>query len=190
MRFSEPKSLYLTALLPSDDIAQREHILKKEISEKYRTKVAIKKTAHITIIPPFWADIDHIEKLFPVFESACQKITPFNIRLNEIGNFKSSKTVFIKVEENESIQLLYQKLALSLVPNTWMSLKHFPFKKLTPHMTLAYRDLNSETFNQIWNDYKDLEFKGEFNVTKLDILKMVNGLWTKYSSFKLGDKKF
>jgi 2'-5' RNA ligase len=183
LNISNQKSLYLTALLPPSDIEQREHILKKEISEKYGTKVAIKKPAHITIIPPFWSDTDHIEKLFPALESTCQKIEPFSIRLNGINHF-NQHTVFIKVEENESIQRLYQKLALSLIPNTWMSLKHFPFKKLTPHMTLAYRDLSPETFNLIWNVYKDLEFKEEFSVTKLDILKLVNGLWTKHSSFK------
>lgn len=182
------ESLYLTAILPPLSLSERIQELKKEISEEFGTLVAVTKPAHITVLPPFKADTNVLEGIAGLCHEVCSDFTPFKLFVNGVGAFERNRVVFLKVENEHMADLLYQRLKTLILAKGLLHYMNMPFRKLTPHLTLAYRDLTPEMFQSIWKKYRGLDFKEEFEVNHLQIMKYVNGKWADFLIFPLSVK--
>lgn len=175
--------LYLTALLPPSDLAAREHAIKQAIAERYDTHVAITKPAHITLVPPFRATDEQLNKIVEVHEAAAQHGNPFELMLDGFGCFEGNKTVFINVQPSEPLQKLYEWLKSGFTDADLAKEKHFHAGPLKPHLTVAYRDLTPESFEAIWQAYEHEPFSDTFPVNSIWIMKYVDRVWVPWREF-------
>lgn len=178
--------LYLTTLLPPAELAEREHAIKQEIAERYDTHVAITKPAHITLVPPYYATDEQLEKLVPLHANVAKQITPFDLTLDGFGCFEKNRTVFINVQPSEPLQYLYNLLKAGFIDLGQAKEKHFHAGPIKPHLTIAYRDLSPETFEAIWQAYQHEPFSATFPVTSIWIMKYVDRVWVPWQEFGVG----
>jgi 2'-5' RNA ligase len=175
--------LYLTALLPPPELAAQEYAIKQAIADKYNTRIAITKPAHITLIPPFRATAEQLSALIPVHESAAQVSAPFELTLAGFGCFEMNRTVFINVQSSEPLQQLYTELKTGFIEVGQTKEKHFHAGPLRPHLTVAFRDLSPETFAAIWQAYEHKPFLANFSVNSIWIMKYVDKVWLPWREF-------
>lgn len=177
--------LYLAALLPPPELAEREHAIKKEIAERFGTKVAVTRPAHITIIAPLRADDEKLAAFDAILQNQAAQTEPFQLQVNGFGHF-GNKVVYLHVEPHPAANNLYQCLKQQLLQQELVSPKFFPHNTLNPHMTVAYRDLTPEMFRNIWEAYKDQEFKADFQADSLHLLRHEDKRWVKFREYGFG----
>jgi 2'-5' RNA ligase len=175
--------LYLTVLLPLPELAARENAIKQAIANKYDTHIAITKPAHITLVPPYSATDEQLDKLIPIHQAAARQSVPFDLMLEGFGCFEGNRAVFINVQPNESLQQLYELLKTGFITLGHSKEKHFHPGPLKPHLTVAYRDLSLETFIAIWQAYEHEPFSANFPANSIWIMKYLDKVWVPWREF-------
>ncbi|WP_291947647.1 2'-5' RNA ligase family protein [Chitinophaga sp.] len=186
----EPKpdnKIYFIALLPTAEVGKEIIKIKQEFAEQYGPMYALKVLPHITLQVPFTAD-PALEKAF------CDELTefaktqaPFEVSLNGYGTFpnKQNRVLFINVEKSETMSAMHRQLINFLR-------KEFGFSTMlartgfTPHVTVAFKDLDDEQFNKAWPEYENKEYQATFKVNNLYFLRHNGKSWEVLQKCKLG----
>ncbi len=158
------KKLYFIAIYPPQQIIDEIKKFKLDLALDYGNSKALKNEAHITLLPPFSREIHLENHIHEAFQRIDTSIQPFEIELNGFGSFANPKNpvIYIKPEENEQLKILYQKLKERF---------NFINYSFNPHMTVGYRDLTWENYLKAWEIYKDREYKTNFLVDKILLLR-------------------
>ncbi|SKA21628.1 2'-5' RNA ligase [Chitinophaga eiseniae] len=186
----EPKpdnKIYFIALLPTAEVGKEIIKIKQEFAEQYGPMYALKVLPHITLQVPFTAD-PALEKAF------CDELTefaktqaPFEVSLKNFGTFpnKQNRVLFINVEKSETMATMHRQLINFLR-------KEFGFSTMlartgfTPHVTVAFKDLDDEQFNKAWPEYENKEYEATFKVNNLYFLRHNGKSWEVLQKCKLG----
>ncbi len=186
----EPKpdnKIYFIALLPTAEVGKEIIKIKQEFAEQYGPMYALKVLPHITLQVPFTAD-PALEKAF------CDELTefaktqaPFEVSLNGFGTFpnKQNRVLFINVEKSETMSAMHRQLINFLR-------KEFGFSTMlartgfTPHVTVAFKDLDDDQFNKAWPEYENKEYQATFKVNNLYFLRHNGKSWEVLQKCKLG----
>ncbi|HVI45545.1 MAG TPA: 2'-5' RNA ligase family protein [Chitinophaga sp.] len=186
----EPKpdnKIYFIALLPTAEVGKEIIKIKQEFAEQYGPMYALKVLPHITLQVPFTAD-PALEKAF------CDELTefaktqaPFEVSLNGFGTFpnKQNRVLFINVEKSETMSTMHRQLINFLR-------KEFGFSTMlartgfTPHVTVAFKDLEDDQFNKAWPEYENKEYTATFKVNNLYFLRHNGKSWEVLQKCKLG----
>jgi 2'-5' RNA ligase len=186
----EPKpdnKIYFIALLPTAEVGKEIIKIKQEFAEQYGPMYALKVLPHITLQVPFTAD-PALEKAF------CDELTdfaktqaPFEVSLKGFGTFpnKQNRVLFINVEKSETMSAMHRQLINFLR-------KEFGFSTMlartgfTPHVTVAFKDLEDDQFNKAWPDYENKEYEATFKVNNLYFLRHNGKSWEVLQKCKLG----
>jgi|SRR5690606_5603242 len=178
--------LYFIGIVPPSPFFDEALQVKQYVSDKYRSKGALKSPPHITLRMPFKWDEEKEEELIGLlnkFVTSCTQ-KPFELQLKNFGCFEP-RVIFIAVEESESLLRLQQELKqfcktdLNLFDATN---KERPYH---PHLTVAFRDLKKVDFYKAWDEFKDKVFSGNFLVKEFVLLKHNGRVWEKFKSFPL-----
>ncbi len=158
------KKLYFIAIYPPQEIIDEIKIFKQDLALNYGNSKALKNDAHITLFPPFNRELDLEKDIHIAFDKIDTAMSPFEITLNGFGSFSNPKTpvLFVKPEENNHLDELYLRVQ-----------QQFNFIKYSfhPHVTVGYRNLSFENYLKAWEVYKDKEYKTNFLVDKITLLR-------------------
>ena len=167
--------LYFIAIIPHLSLRKEIFALKEEIFTKTSAKKAMNSPAHITIQRPFRRDCTFKEILTSHLESFTKKQNSFKISLFGFGCFEP-RTIFVDVKESEKLVKLHYELN-SLLLNTLDFEPKELNTNITPHVTIANRDLDKKEFYRIWPTYKNRLFNAEFTVKSIFLLKHNGRSW-------------
>jgi 2'-5' RNA ligase len=179
--------IYFIALLPTAEVGKEIIKIKQEFAEKYGPTYALKVLPHITLQVPFTAD-PALEKAFcDELAEFAKSQAPFEVSLNGFGTFpnKQNRVLFINVEKSETMSAMHRQLINFLR-------KEFGFSTMlartgfTPHVTVAFKDLEDEQFNKAWPEYENKEYKATFKVNNLYFLRHNGKSWEVLQKCKLG----
>ena len=179
--------IYFIALLPTAEVGKEIIKIKQEFAEKYGPVYALKVLPHITLQVPFTAD-PALEKAFcDELAEFAKTQAPFEVSLNGFGTFpnKQNRVLFINVEKSETISAMHRQLINFLR-------KEFGFSTMlartgfTPHVTVSFKDLTDEQFNEAWPEYENKEYKASFKVNNLYFLRHNGKSWEVLQKCKLG----
>ncbi|MCC6690342.1 MAG: 2'-5' RNA ligase family protein [Bacteroidia bacterium] len=173
--------LYFFALLLPFNIAAETDEVKREFSEKYESVRALKSPAHITIIPPFFANNAFEKTIEDKVDTFSKSFAPFQINLNGFGEF-NHKVIFVEVEKSNHLQFFYNSFT------TFFSGLGFELTSMNkffhPHVTVAFRDLTKENFDKAWPQFKNREFVNSFSASSIHLLKYKNEKWHPLKEFR------
>jgi 2'-5' RNA ligase len=175
---------YFLAIIPPEPIFSEVHQLKEYLRENYNTKAALNSPPHITLHMPFrWKE--HKEAiLIKKLEAFGQLHSPFEINLNNFKAF-APRVIYANVVANNQLTVLQKELERFCK----ISFQLFNANRLDqpfhPHLTLAFRDLKKETFNQAWNEFRDKKYDAKWQVESLYILKHNGTLWEMFTKVAL-----
>lgn len=163
-------SIYFIAVVPHKDLRDKARKFSKDFAVRFNSVKSYKNFPHITLIKPFGFDEEE-EVLVENFSQMNLKSAPFKVFLKNFGCFpnKYKPAIFIKPENKEELQILYDELQSQM--------KFHPYAKLNPHLTVAYKDLSPENFEKAWEEYQLKTFEDSFWVDKVCLFKHFNGKW-------------
>lgn len=179
--------IYFIALLPTAEVGKEIIKIKQDFAEQYGPTYALKVLPHITLQVPFTAD-PSLERAF------CEELTefaktqaPFEVTLNGFGTFpnKQNRVLFINVEKSETMSAMHRQLINFLR-------KEFGFSTMlartgfTPHVTVAFKDLDDAQFEKAWPEYENKEYTASFKVNNLYFLRHNGKSWEVLQKCKLG----
>ncbi|HRE74267.1 MAG TPA: 2'-5' RNA ligase family protein [Flavobacteriales bacterium] len=136
--------LFFTAFLFQDDVSAEIQSLKQELAERTNARHTLKILPHITLLPPATFTEEEIIIKKQLLEEWSRQIHVFEIKLKGFGHFRKD-VVFIQPEIPQEIYSHQQELVKkmqSAFPGKFPEYSH-PWH---PHATLAFRDLNEESF--------------------------------------------
>lgn len=174
--------IYFIAIIPPPDIQERVTAIKQLFAEKYNSKGALRSPPHITLHMPFRWQENKEDQLTEFLEGFAIKNEQFNIVLNGFGAFPK-RVIFIKIEQNERLQNLYQRLTQSIKEQLKLFNESYKNRGFHPHMTVAFKDLKSSAFLDAWPHFQNRDFYQEFSAESLCLLKHKGKTWDVHKNF-------
>jgi 2'-5' RNA ligase len=177
-----PFQKYFIALVPPEPLLSEIAALKKEISETYNTKSALRSPPHITLHMPFeWK----IEKQVALVEKLHEFKFPHEIEivLNGFSCFEP-KVVFIDVVKNDDLNALQKQLVQFMKLHFNIHNQVNEIRAYHPHLTIAFRDLKKTDFYKMMQEYKDKSFHSAFVSGDFCLLKHNGKAWDSFETFK------
>lgn len=173
---------YFIALIPPEPVHSEIDRIKKEVSEKYNNKSALRSPPHITLHMPFEYKTEKESALFTALENF-SFTDKFNVQLNNYACFEP-KVVFIDVVQNDTLSLLQSTLVQHIKVNLNIFNQAEALRGFHPHITIAFRDLKRSTFYEMMGEYKEKMYAANFNVDSFFLLKHTGKNWLPYKEFK------
>lgn len=173
-------SMYYIAVLCPGVLDKKITAFKIWIRDHFGCVVALKSPAHITIIPPFWMKNEWEQKLITALKEF--KLLPGNnniISLNGFSHF-GRRVVFVNVLESHWLNEMQSKAEVYF-SNQFPGAIKKDDRSFHPHVTIANRDIKPSDFDKIWKYFFNKEFKDEFSVDKISLLRLDTGKWKEIS---------
>lgn len=168
-------SMYYIAVLAPAKINEQVMQWKHYMRDRFNCIVALKSPAHITLISPFWMDIDLQPVLENVTEDFSRTRRSFSIALNNFDCFKPS-VIFVHVEKSDLLESLKTEFETHLLTNTSFHIKT-EMRPFCPHITIANRDLHKKDFIEAWQYFKDKTYHASFLANGITVMKHNGVYW-------------
>ena len=177
------KALYFIALVPEEPLFSQVMNLKHHFKEKYQSRKALKSPPHITLQMPFKWREDREEHICDMLSNVTGNFHKFQLSLNGFGYFEP-RVIYIDVEKSEDLFILYKELARTF-RETMKLVNELGERPFQPHLTIAFRDLKKPMFYQARDEFTEKEFKAEFKVNDICLLKHNGSSWDIYERLEL-----
>lgn len=178
--------LYFIAILPNTEISTEITDFKKYADTNFNSKHALRSPPHITVIPPFRAFYNEIEKISNTLSDFSKNQVPFDISLSNFNKFGQS-VIYIDVTENSDLQVLWK--ALSAMMKTDFGIENkFSDRPFVPHLTVAFRDLEPKIFPEAWNYFSNINYERSFETNSLVLLINEDKEWQIVQRFPFPSK--
>lgn len=182
-----PEKLYFIAIIPPKQISDDVTLFKHDFANRYNSSKALKVMPHITLKAPFkMFETDH-KTVIGWFEKLQFSVNKFTIRLQDFGAFPNPEhpVVFVNPVLSEDLEHL-QKSVIAQFETTFPSMgKQHADHSFHPHMTVAYRDLKPDQFEQAWKIYQHQKYEADFVVENIALLAHDGTKWNVIASHEL-----
>jgi 2'-5' RNA ligase len=170
-----PHSMYFVAVVCPGELDKKVRYFKEWMRDHHGSKVALRSPAHITLVPPFWSDLENENALLQDFMLFHSDLNPFEICLDGFSHF-SNRVIFISILENESLQVLQLESVIHF-HKYLTGIKAEDDRPFTPHVTIATRDLKPGDFKKAWEHFSKLKLREDFLASQVSLLKLESDGW-------------
>lgn len=172
---------YFIAILPPESVLAEIESIKRDISEKYNNKSALRAPAHITLHMPFEMKASKEEVLIQTISEFNFSI-PFKVQLKNFSCFEP-KVIFVDVVPNDILSALQKEFVYHIKSKLQIFNQYEDTRGYHPHITIAFRDLKKSDFYLAYEEYKSKSYKAEFNVNSFFLLKHTGKNWVPHKEF-------
>lgn len=165
------KQRYLIAILPPLALTEAIDQIRRACAQKFKVYKALKPPVHITLQFIRSLEESYEEQLINSLSGA-RNFKPFVQQLDDFSGFQNAKAVYIAGIKNKELDNLYKQIKVYTEAFSKDS-----FGSLTPHLTIAYRDVSSVLYQEILAYYKNESFHAEFVVNHFSLLKHDGSRW-------------
>ena len=113
----------------------------------------------------------------------CAQQKNFILRINGFDAFRKNGVLFINVEKNESLKELHKGFTTQMTRLLQPSLKNN--QAYHPHITIGYRDIPKDVFEEALRDYLPRKFEADFPVEAVHFWRHNGQRWETIDSFPL-----
>ena len=175
MNISLTHNMYFIAIMCPPGIDQLVLPFKYWMNEHFGCVVALRSPAHITIIQPFWLELNRERKLQETLQAFAGDINELEIQLDGFSTFGKS-VMFIRVQENPDLEEI-KKMAEQHFERSFGDLIGKDDRLFHPHVTIASRDLKPGDFEKAWLHFSNKNFKTIFSTRIISLLKLTERNW-------------
>jgi 2'-5' RNA ligase len=175
------KQKYFIAIIPPDPLFSKIELIKKQVSESYNNKSALRAPAHITLHLPF----EWVEEKENILLEKLQRFKfgdGLSIQLKNYSCFEP-KVLFIDVLPNAELNALQGELVQHIKQELHIFNQADDKRAYHPHITIAFRDLKKALFYKAWEEYKNKDFKADFLTNSFFLLKHNGKEWHRLQEF-------
>ncbi|MEX2592989.1 MAG: 2'-5' RNA ligase family protein [Anditalea sp.] len=175
---------YFIAIVPEGQLQEDVTDLKLQLKEKFNLKYALKSPAHITLKMPFSWNAAKEDNLKSRLRQFFNQQSGFELRLNGIGKF-SRRVIYVKVGgQLADLKVLQENLASTCKANLKLKVELSDYA-YHPHMTLAFKDLKDQFFEEYISFLRSIGFHDTLEVKEVALLKKEIGRWVVCHRFPL-----
>lgn len=142
------KSQYMIVFAPKGAAKTKIDAIRADIAVEYFTTNALDNPAHITLIPPFHATDEQIEKLIPEIIEELKFERSFEVKLQGYSFFSKNRVAFLDVKPPKplaDIRSMIMEVFKSVEPSIeFMRMNHY-----NPNVTVACRDITPYQFSRL-----------------------------------------
>lgn len=177
---------YFIALIPQKEVYDEIENFKNDFAIRFESKKALKVMPHITIKTPFRLTLTEHEKLCYWFQKLPIEQSQFDIELKDFGAFpvRNNPVVFVYPVMNIHLLDLQKKIIKNFV-NIFPDLINPHDISFNPHITIAYRDLSFEKFQEAWKEYRIKVYRAMFRVENIYLLQHDSKQWNVIARLEL-----
>lgn len=171
---------YFIAIVLPEPVLQQVEEMKQELFHAYGLKGALRSPAHVTLHRPFeWRE----EKESQLIEALHKFDTgaPFTLRLHDFNCF-APRVIYVDVMASETLYDLHRRLKYYAQRELRLFNEVNDERGFHPHVTVAFRDLRKNRFEEVWQKFKPREYSAEFEVKGFSLLKLEN-TWEELRQF-------
>ena len=174
----ESSTLYFIAIIPPESVKNELTSFKEDFAKRFQSKKALNIVPHITLKIPFRVDNKEHDTLLKWFVDLDLNVRPFNIRLDGFGSFmrRGQPIVFVRPVATDDLTALQKNLIIKM-ESDFPDYVDKDDHSFTPHMTIAYRDLDRSVYKQAWKEYKSKKYEAEFHVNRIALLMHNSKVW-------------
>ena len=166
---------YFIGLLPPPALETSIHQVKVDLKAHFKVKYALQSPAHLTLKMPFRYKEAKEQELVIRITSLLEEQQSFSLQLKGIGHFGRRN---IHHQLAPSIPLLELQKGLRGFCKRYLHLvEELSDRNFQPHITLAYKDLKAEHFEEVLAFAKKNAVSDDFLVDRAYLLKNVEGRW-------------
>jgi 2'-5' RNA ligase len=175
----QPGSIYFIAIVLPEKIREQVQVFKDDFKKRFRSEKASKVITHITLKAPFKSGSDKTKELLQWFERMDTGVKPFTIELKDFGAFDNRRNpvVFINPVLSAELRQLQKSVIqhfTTAYPGIELISNELDYK---PHITIAYRDLDTRNFQKAWTEYKMKEYRSSFIADSFHLLEHDKRKW-------------
>lgn len=181
------QNLYFIAIVPPEKICREITGFKDDFATRFKSRAALKLIPHITLKAPFKSPAAHHADTIQWFEQMRVTVSYFQQELEGFGAFhnRHKHVIYVKPIMNLPLQNLQKELLQNFriaYPGEIVTNPEIDFK---PHITIAYRDLQSQLFKEAWKEYQSKKYEARFDVKRFQLLQHNGRIWNTVSTFSL-----
>ena len=166
---------YFVGLLPPPAFESQFNKLKQGIAEQFQVKYALQAPAHLTLKMPFRYKEVKERELGVRLTTLLETQAPFQLQLAGIGHF-GRRNIHQQVVPSESL-LQLQTTLRSFCKKSLHLVEELSDRNFQPHVTLAYKDLKPNHFEEVLVFAQKNAVSAEFLAEQAYLLKKVEGRW-------------
>lgn len=175
---------YFIAIIPPSPTYEEIWKLKQYFNEKYHTKAALNSPPHITLHMPFQWRAHKEEILVDQLGTFIKRFDPFKVCMDGFSSFPP-RVIFINVVKSEALDNVQKNLQRFCKRELNLFNANYQDQPFNPHVTLAFRDLDKQTYKPAWEEFQSKEYKTEFVADKIALLKHDGKAWHVFKAFNL-----
>lgn len=139
--------------------------IEKSIAEKYKTYYNFKGKIgpHITITHQENINKKDFNQIEKIVSEISKKTKPFKIKIKCVRRFYKPIVIYMNVLKSTKLNKLNKELSNNL--RKFGKVRRY--RKYTPHVTIANKDITKENFKKAFKELKNKKLSYEFNVNKL-----------------------
>lgn len=188
---TEQTSLYMFAIMPSSELAEKIHNERINFAEEFGYVKGLKPPVHITLYEPFQIPSSETS----TFETGIRSIQKwadtqqsFEIELKNFNYFDHGlhPVVYIDVVRNNELKALHSGFVKELKRYIEMKKQRDTYR---PHITIGYRDIPVQAFKAIREVYSKKRFSAAFNCRSFYLWKHDGKNWQVKHEFLLNGIK-
>jgi 2'-5' RNA ligase len=166
---------YFIGLLPPPALETSLHQVKADIKAHFQVKYALQSPVHLTLKMPFRYKEAKEQELVIRLTSLLEKQQSFPLQLNGIGYFGRRNIHYQLAPSNPLLE--FQKELRGFCRRYLHLVEELSDRNFQPHLTLAYKDLKEDHFEEVLAFAKKNAVQAEFLVDRAYLLKNVEGRW-------------
>lgn len=180
------EKLYFVALIPSEPLRSQAWALKVHMRDVYDSKASLNSPPHITLHMPFKLRQNRERAVLESLQELAEGYNTFEVEIDGFGAFPP-RVLFLDVVSNDMLSRLQSDVQECLHRSFNVENPEYKNRSFHPHMTLASRDLSKSAFEEAWSVYKEKEFKGQWQVQGITLLKHDGRNWQELSLAPFAD---
>jgi 2'-5' RNA ligase len=177
---------YFIGLLPPPALETSLHQVKADLKAHFEVKYALQSPAHLTLKMPFRYKEAKEQELIIRITSLLEGQQSFTLQLKGIGHF-GWRNIHHKLAPSSPLLELQTKLR-GFCKRFLHLVEELSDRNFQPHITLAYKDLKAEHFEEVLAFAKKNAIQSDFLVDRAYLLKNVEGRWKVVAPLIFGNR--
>jgi len=178
------QGLYFIAIIPGEPVLNDAQKWKEHFATEYNSKASLNSPPHITLHMPFKCKLKKEQSLIESLTIVARLSSFFDLKVEGFDAFPP-RVIFLKVLKTESLKLLNENI--HQVMKTQFNIFNADYRNhpFIPHITLAFRDLKKDKFEEAWREFGSKPYQQELHVDQYWLLKHDGKKWQSYQKFSL-----
>jgi 2'-5' RNA ligase len=180
----ENDNRYFVAIIPPAPVHEEALAIQKSLKDLYNSKAALNSPPHITLHMPFLWKAPKEKQLIEKLGDFASRYDPIKLCLDNFSSFPP-RVIFINVTESDALNRMQKDLHRFFKTELNIFNANYKEQPFHPHLTLAFRDLKKASYQEAWREFAKKQFKAEFMMDKIALLKHNGKTWDVLKEFTL-----